>query len=109
MRVKDGETIVLGGMIIKQSTTIEKKIPILGDVPIIGKFFKHTETSPGKERELLVFITPHIIRDSATTGSGKVAPAQKANKMMLPAREQSTVSVISRQSSISNYLNTLDK
>jgi type II secretory pathway component GspD/PulD (secretin) len=110
VRVKDGETVVLGGMIVNQTTTTVKKIPILGDIPIIGKAFKHTETTPGKERELLVFITPRIIKDSGSLGNEKAtSPIQQAKKLMLPAREQSTVSVISRQASISNYLNTLDK
>jgi len=105
VRIKDGETIVLGGMIVNQSTTTVKKIPILGDIPIIGKVFKHTETTPGKDRELLVFITPRIIRDGSATDQN----AGAIQKMTFPAREQSTVSVISRQSSINTYLNALEK
>ncbi|MBN2830861.1 MAG: hypothetical protein JXL82_01090 [Candidatus Omnitrophica bacterium] len=108
VRVKDGETVVLGGMIVNQSTTTEKKIPILGDIPILGKAFRHKETTPGKERELLVFITPRIIKDGVMMDKGSL-DVQPIKKMMLPWREQSTVSVINRQSSINTYLNTLEK
>ncbi len=108
VRVKDGETIVLGGLIRNQTTTTIKKIPVLGDIPFLGKAFVHKEVSPGQERELLVFITPRIVMDSGYTAPGEKA-AQPVKKMMLPPREQSTVSVINRQSSINTYLNTLDK
>ncbi len=108
VRVKDGETVVLGGMIVNQTTTTEKKIPILGDIPILGKAFRHKETTPGKERELLVFITPRIIKDGVMMDKGSL-DVQPIKKMMLPGREQSTVSVINRQSSINTYLNTLEK
>lgn len=108
VRVKDGETVVLGGMIVKQSTTTVKKVPILGDIPILGKAFRHTETTPGKERELLVFITPRIIKDGVVMNKDSL-DVQPIKKMMLPGREQSTVSVINRQSSINTYLNTLEK
>jgi len=108
VRVKDGETVVLGGMIVNQTTTTVKKIPILGDIPILGKVFRHTETTPGKERELLVFITPRIIKDGVVMDKGSL-DAQPIKKMTLPGREQSTVSVINRQSSINTYMNTLEK
>lgn len=108
VRVKDGETVVLGGLIRNQDVVTIKKIPVLGDIPILGKAFVHKEVSPGKDRELLVFITPRIIKDSGSVDE-KTRGVQQAKKMMLPPREQSTVSVINRQSSINTYLNTLDK
>ena len=63
MRVKDGETLVLGGLIQEHNSTSVGKIPILGDIPVIGFFFRDTHTQKTKE-ELVIMITPHIIDES---------------------------------------------
>ena len=60
--VKDGETIVLGGIIRNTVTSTVKKIPLLGDIPILGNLFKSKEKTDSKT-ELLVFLTPRIVRD----------------------------------------------
>ncbi len=62
--VKDGETIILGGIIRKSITSTVKKIPLLGDIPILGNLFKSTDKSDVKT-ELLVFLTPRVVRDPA--------------------------------------------
>lgn len=61
--VKDGETIVLGGIIKNSKTTTKNKIPVLGDIPLFGNFFRSTTNSSIKT-ELLVFLTPHVVRDA---------------------------------------------
>ncbi len=101
VRIKDGETVVLGGLIRNQNTTVITKLPILGDIPLLGALFRHKTQSPGRERELLVFITPHIIK------TGK-ADLSEAKKVVLPLREQAKVSPFSRQQSISSYLNNFE-
>lgn len=59
--VRDGETFVIGGL-TQESTLISKsKVPILGDIPIIGELFKRENSSESKT-ELYIIITPHIIR-----------------------------------------------
>ena len=58
--VKDGETLVIAGLIKSQDTDTRKKVPFLGDIPIFGLAFQKTEKSKSKS-DLLVFITPHII------------------------------------------------
>jgi general secretion pathway protein D len=59
--VKDGETIILGGIIRNQVNSTVNKIPLLGDIPFLGNLFK--TTSHDKQRtELLVFLTPRVIR-----------------------------------------------
>ena len=63
--VEDGDTIVLGGLIDDDVQEIEKKIPILGDIPLVGRLFKSTSTSRSK-RNLIVFMRPTIIRDTAS-------------------------------------------
>ncbi|MSU57229.1 MAG: hypothetical protein EXS35_03440 [Pedosphaera sp.] len=60
--VPDAQTVVIGGMMQSQKISSESKVPILGDIPLLGMLFKHKVTSNGKT-ELLIFMTPHIIRD----------------------------------------------
>jgi len=61
--VNDGATVVLGGLISEESSEGENKVPLLGDLPLIGNLFKSTITTKEK-RNLLVFIRPVIIRDN---------------------------------------------
>ncbi|MEP0174393.1 MAG: type II secretion system secretin GspD [Paraglaciecola sp.] len=63
--VDDGGTIVLGGLIDEDVQESVSKVPLLGDIPIIGHLFKSTTTSKNK-RNLMVFIRPTIIRDGVT-------------------------------------------
>ncbi|MEQ1935227.1 MAG: secretin N-terminal domain-containing protein, partial [Fimbriimonadaceae bacterium] len=60
--VKDGDTIILGGIIRNTVTTTVKKIPLLGDIPILGNLFKSTDKS-NQKTELLVFLTPRVVRN----------------------------------------------
>ena len=60
--VRDGQTIVLGGLIRDNITKSERKIPILGDIPFLGAMFRF-ETRNSEKINLLVFLTPHIVRD----------------------------------------------
>ncbi len=61
---KDGETIILGGMIRNQVTSTVNKVPLLGDLPILGNLFRSTNNDHQKT-ELLVFLTPRVVRDPA--------------------------------------------
>jgi len=64
LRVRDGETIVLGGLFEDTSSETISKLPFLGDIPILGQFFKNKATS--RQRDEIVFlITPHILEPSA--------------------------------------------
>jgi len=62
MRVKDGETIYLGGLKKTNNTETITKVPFLGDLPFIGRAFRHKDSSE-VERELVIFITPRIMSD----------------------------------------------
>lgn len=64
-RVANGETIVVGGFIRKNDSTNITKIPVLGDLPIVGSLFRGVAKT-NEDRELLIFITPRIIADSNT-------------------------------------------
>jgi type II secretory pathway component GspD/PulD (secretin) len=64
LRIKDGETIVVGGLLRTDYTQTITKVPFLGDIPFIGAAFRHKDLSKNEERELIVFITPRIIKES---------------------------------------------
>lgn len=61
--VENGETIVLGGIFQQTSTDDIAKVPLLGDLPILGNLFKNSQTIQEK-RELLIFVTPKILTDA---------------------------------------------
>ncbi|MBI3722249.1 MAG: hypothetical protein HY248_06815, partial [Fimbriimonas ginsengisoli] len=61
--VKDGETVILGGIIRSTVSSTVRKIPLLGDIPILGNLFKTTEHDKQKT-ELMVFLSPHIVRNA---------------------------------------------
>jgi len=63
--VRDGQTVVIGGLMQEKEENITEKTPILGDIPILGLFFRYRTTSR-KKTNLLVFLTPHIVKESKT-------------------------------------------
>ncbi|HHJ14154.1 MAG TPA: type II secretion system protein GspD [Gammaproteobacteria bacterium] len=64
--VEDGEVIVLGGLIEDRVTETEQKVPLLGDLPVLGALFRSTATNHDKAN-LMVFIRPTILRDKASS------------------------------------------
>ncbi|ARR45807.1 type II secretion system secretin GspD [Vibrio campbellii] len=63
--IQDGQMLVLGGLVDERALESESKVPLLGDIPVIGQLFKSTSTQTEK-RNLMVFIKPTIIRDGMT-------------------------------------------
>ena len=61
--VDNGKTIVLGGIFRESELEQETKVPLLGDIPLLGRLFKRTIVGHQKN-ELLIFITPKILTDS---------------------------------------------
>lgn len=62
--INDGQTVVLGGILETEKFDAEGKVPGLGDIPVLGRLFKQNSTS-SKKRELLIFVTPRVLRESA--------------------------------------------
>jgi MSHA type pilus biogenesis protein MshL len=62
VRVHDGNTVVLGGLIQTEQARNDTKIPLLGDIPLLGKLFTGTFRFKQK-KELVIFVTPHIVRE----------------------------------------------
>lgn len=63
VRIKDGETLIIGGMMRETEQQTINKIPVLGDLPGVGMFFRNTISKKEKE-ELIIMLTPKIIKDS---------------------------------------------
>jgi general secretion pathway protein D len=62
--MNSGSTIVIGGLIRDDKVTLEKKIPLMGDIPLLGGLFKY-KTNRLQKTNLLIFITPHILASQA--------------------------------------------
>jgi general secretion pathway protein D len=58
--VWDGQTVVLGGLITDNVQKIKDKVPVLGDLPFLGRFFR-SESSLSEKKNLIIFVTPTII------------------------------------------------
>ncbi len=68
--IQSGQTIVLGGMITNDQTIVERKVPFLGDIPLIGRLFRY-DLNRHKRKELLVFLTPTVLDNDDTNESIK--------------------------------------
>jgi type II secretory pathway component GspD/PulD (secretin) len=62
LTVSDGQTIVMGGLISQEERKTTVKVPLLGDIPVIGELFRFTTTTTG-ESEVIFLITPQIVRE----------------------------------------------
>ena len=71
LKIKSGDTVIIGGLVREEITDVLTKVPVLGDLPIIGKLFRHTNLT-SSERELVIFITPHILKDPENLSSPKL-------------------------------------
>lgn len=63
VNVRSGMTMAIGGLINSEDAKIVSKIPLLGDLPIIGRFFRHTSNTRDK-REVIILITPTLVADN---------------------------------------------
>jgi general secretion pathway protein D len=65
MIVQNGQTLMLGGILFQTDSKIERKVPLLGDVPLLGELFKHHDVKKANN-ELIVFITPYVIDEETS-------------------------------------------
>ncbi len=91
--VKDGETVVIGGLISRDDTDTFQKVPFLGDIPVLGMAFRY-KTRSKLDKELIIFITPHVVRETSQL-LGNISE-----------REQDKPEVL-REKEISNWLDLL--
>lgn len=62
VRLKDGETMVIGGLLGNEKSKTNRKVPLLGDIPILKSIFS-SETIEHSETEIIIFLTTHIVTD----------------------------------------------
>ncbi len=79
--VRDGDSFVLGGLIQENTLKSKSKIPILGDIPVLGKAFSYEKASRGKT-ELYIIITPRIVRHNQSE------TVQSKNSIGMSAKEE---------------------
>ena len=70
IRIKDGETLVLTGIIQETDVDTTYKYPILGDLPLLGALFRSKQTNNDK-RELIILVTPKVLADDTTVNNKK--------------------------------------
>jgi type IV pilus secretin PilQ/predicted competence protein len=63
LRIKDGDTVVIGGLLRNDVTDIRTSVPIMSKIPLMGAAFRHKDKSVA-QRELVIFITPHIVNEN---------------------------------------------
>lgn len=86
VRLQDSQTIVLAGMIQRRQSETIKRVPFLSKIPVLGMVFKSTSnTSPDSDQELVVSLTPHILKnlkiDKREVPYNKQEPENKDTKM----------------------------
>jgi type IV pilus assembly protein PilQ len=82
-RVRDGQTLILTGVISDADSQEVRKWPILGDIPLIGQFFRNSSNQRNK-RELVILVTPRILDDGqgGTYGYGYQPSTREAQRML---------------------------
>ncbi len=70
LRLKDGETQILAGLISDEDRSIASKVPGLGDLPVLGRLFS-SHSDDNQKTEIILSITPHLIRNIKRPGEGK--------------------------------------
>ncbi|MGF1481425.1 MAG: secretin and TonB N-terminal domain-containing protein [Cyanophyceae cyanobacterium] len=80
LRLRDGETLIVSGIIQESDRTTVSKVPILGDIPLLGSLFRSTNKN-NERREVIVLLTPQIVDEDSNLGFNYV-PGQDAREMM---------------------------
>lgn len=79
--VRDGDTIVIGGIIGHDASESEWKVPILGDIPLLGWLFK-THSTTHRKTNMFIFITPRIVKNPADMASITMTKEEQLDKVM---------------------------
>jgi len=76
----DGQTVIIGGLMETDKSQTDTKIPVLGDIPLLGNLFKRKQRSDAKT-ELLIFLTPHIVQNPFELATLSARERAKADAM----------------------------
>jgi type IV pilus assembly protein PilQ len=85
VRVRDGQTLILSGIIQDEDRTVVTKVPILGDIPLLGALFRSTERENSRQ-EVIVILTPQILDDSDASTFGYSYTPQRETQQFLEDR-----------------------
>ena len=100
VRIRNGDTLVVGGLIDRTDETVLRRVPIASGIPILGELFKNTEVN-NSTSEVVVFITPRLLEEATAEQIASTA------KTPMGLREQEGPGA--RQEAIEETLNTLEK
>jgi type IV pilus assembly protein PilQ len=82
IRLRDGQTLILSGIIQDSDRTTVSKVPILGDIPLLGALFRSTSRT-NQRQEVIVLLTPQIIQDSADSSFGyNYTPGREVRQLL---------------------------
>jgi type II secretory pathway component GspD/PulD (secretin) len=77
--VKDGETVVISGLMENKNSDFQSKIPLLGDIPVLGNLFKSSQDQQNKTN-LMVFITPQVVQTAQDAQTIAYAKSRELNR-----------------------------
>jgi len=80
VRMRDGQTLILSGIIQEQERTTISKVPILGDIPLLGSLFRSTDKA-NERAEVIVLLTPEIVEEDAGIGSN-YSPGEESREIL---------------------------
>jgi type IV pilus assembly protein PilQ len=82
LRLRDAQTLIVSGIIQDRDRTTVSKVPILGDIPILGALFRRTERENTRQ-EVIILLTPQILNDSDTSNFGySYTPGREAQQFL---------------------------
>jgi type II secretory pathway component GspD/PulD (secretin) len=85
--VRDGQTIVIGGLISDAYELRENKVPILGDIPLLGLLFR-SEFEESAKTELLIVLTPHVITSPAEEARVRSLTEGEIDRLSVPQEQK---------------------
>lgn len=84
--IKDGHTIVIGGLFRESSSTARGQVPFLGNIPLVGALFRQ-QADDTQRQEIIVLLTPHIIKDDSAFSDESEAELKNAEKLRVGVRK----------------------
>ena len=84
--IKDGNTIVIGGLFRENSQASRSQVPIFGNIPVVGALFRNTSDTTQRQ-EIIILLTPHIIKDDAAYSYASEEEMKEAEKMRVGVRK----------------------
>ncbi len=88
--IRDGDTIILGGLLRHDNNKITTKLPFLSDIPVLGSAFRHKDNKENL-RELMIFITPHILQDYSPLDTSTEQIKKLVREQDIPATKENEI------------------